>query len=135
MLTKIKNYFLTLLYRALIQRTIVLDKSNVSKYEKLNTFCTMGVQTDRGEFTFYFKEDRRKSRRASDRPPYITNYVIELGIPDGLVGTDKTIDNKVVIVVKVILFKINYEVLTKLLTDIYLDNILSHIEMGQQCKI
>lgn len=128
MFSTIRDFLLRIFYRLLIQKTIVLNRSSVIAYEKLHTFCTMNVNTDRGVFTFYFKEDRRKARRRGDRDHRMINYVIELGIPEGLIPEDKTINNKVVVVVKVNLFKIDYDVLTKLLTDIYLDNILKEIE-------
>lgn len=128
MFKRIWDFLLRVFYRLLIRKTIVLNRSSVVAYERLHTFCTVNVNTDRGVFTFYFKEDRRKSRRNSDRDSSIINYIIELGIPQGLIPEDKTINNKVVVVVKVNLFKINYDVLTKLLTDIYLDNILKDIE-------
>lgn len=128
MFSTIRDFLLRIFYRLLIQKTIVLNRSSVIAYDKLHTFCTMNVNTDRGVFTFYFKEDRRKARRRGDRDHRMINYVIELGIPEGLIPEDKTINNKVVVVVKVNLFKIDYDVLTKLLTDIYLDNILKEIE-------
>lgn len=128
MFSTIRDFLLRIFYRLLIQKTIVLNRSSVIAYDKLHTFCTMNVNTDRGVFTFYFKEDRRKARRRGDRDHRMINYVIELGIPEGLIPEDKTINNKVVVVVKVNLVKIDYDVLTKLLTDIYLDNILKEIE-------
>lgn len=128
MFSTIRDFLLRIFYRLLIQKTIVLNRSSVIAYEKLHTFCTMNVNTDKGVFTFYFKEDRRKARRRGDRDSRMINYVIELGIPEGLIPEDRTINNKVVVVVKVNLFKIDYDVLTKLLTDIYLDNILKEIE-------
>ena len=46
---------------------------------------------------------------------------MELIPPKDIVVEDVAITNKIVLVVKVLLFKINYKVLVGVLTDIYLD--------------
>ena len=63
MLTTIKNYFLKKIYKCLIFRTIVIDKANVRHYEALKEFCRVDMNTDKGTFTFIFKEDRSVNSR------------------------------------------------------------------------
>lgn len=115
------------IYKSLIYKTIVLDKNSIPYYEKLETFCALEVNTDKGIFKFLFKKDRRKNKRKENEIPAITNYIIELIVPDELLTQQTPIKDKIVIVVKVMLFKPDYEILTELLTDTYLDTILGHI--------
>ena len=124
-------YLLKKIYRFLIWRTVILDKNTVRVYDKMVTFCSVTIPTDKGPFTFIFKEDRRKRKRAKLGIFYINNYVIELCVPEGLASIDKIIENKVVIVVKIMLFKVNYNILTEVLTDLYLDNILQYIRSNE----
>lgn len=125
MLTTIKNYFLKKIYKCLIFRTIVIDKANVRHYEALKEFCRVDMNTDKGTFTFIFKEDRRVNSRIV-KFPHITNYIIELTVPEGLSEVTSTLRKKIVIVVKVMLHHVNYTLLTEVLADMYLDVILNY---------
>ena len=116
------------LYNLLIYKTIVLDKTRVANYEKMATFCELDVRTDKGVFKFIFKEDVRRSIRKERKFPSVNNYIIELLIPSHLSPVDTTVTEKVVMVVKVVLYKPDYEVLTQLLIERYLDSILLHIQ-------
>ena len=115
------------IYKLLIYRTIVLDRHSVQHYDRLETFCSIDMQTDKGVFKFLFKKDRRKKTRYQETIPSINNYIIELVVPDGLIPYDETIKNKLVVVVKVMLFKVDYEILTELLAELYLNQILKYI--------
>lgn len=125
MFTRIKNYFLKKIYKRLIFKTIVIDKVNVRHYEELKEFCKVDMNTDKGIFTFIFKEDRRVNSRVM-RFPHITNYIIELTVPEGLSEVTSTLRQKIVIVVKVMLLNVNYTLLTEVLADMYLDVILNY---------
>jgi len=127
MLQALKNYLLKRIYKFLIFKTVVLDKDTVSAYSKMVAFCSVDIETDKGPFTFVFKEDRRRRKRAIFGIFYINNYVIELNVPQGIASIDKVIENKIVIVVKIMLFKVDYNLLTEVLTDLYLDKILEYI--------
>lgn len=127
MFNAFKVFILKKFYRLLIFKTIVLDKKGASRYTKIDPFCSVEVNTDKGPFTFVFKEDKRKRRR--DNYFFnINNFIIELNVPNGIVSFNKVIENKIVIVIKVMLFKPDYNVLTQVLTDLYLDNILEYIQ-------
>ena len=130
MLTTIKNYFLKKIYKCLIFRTIVIDKANVRHYEALKEFCRVDMNTDKGTFTFIFKEDRRVNSRIVTFPR-ITNYIIELTVPEGLSEVTNTIQKKIVIVVKVMIHSVDYTLLTEVLTDMYLDVILNYRSESQ----
>lgn len=130
MLTTIKNYFLKKIYKCLIFRTIVIDKANVRHYEALKEFCRVDMNTDKGTFTFIFKEDRRVNSRIT-MFPHITNYIIELTVPEGLSEVTSTLRKKIVIVVKVMLHNVNYTLLTEVLADMYLDVILNYRSESQ----
>jgi hypothetical protein len=127
MLCQFRKWLHKKIYKALIYKTIVLDKSSVVHYDKLDPFCEFNVETDKGVFKFIFKKDRRKTNRPDTNPPTISSYIIELKVPEHLIPTDDTVNSKIVIVVKVMLFKPDYEVLTELLTDAYMDTILKYI--------
>lgn len=126
MFKEIRKWLYKKIYKLLIYRTIVLDRHSVAHYDRLETFCSIDMQTDKGIFKFLFKKDRRKKTRYQETIPSINNYVIELVVPDGLIPYNETIKNKLV-VVKVMLFKVDYEILTELLADLYLDQILKYI--------
>ena len=125
MFTRVKNYFLKKIYKRLIFKTIVIDKVNVRHYEKLKEFCKVDMKTDKGTFTFIFKEYRRVNSRIV-KFPHITNYIIELTVPDGLNEVTTTLRKKIVIVVSVMLHHVNYTLLTEVLADMYLDVILDY---------
>lgn len=124
---KLRKWLHRSIYSFLIYKTIVLDKQSVRSYAKSSVFCTIDVNTDKGVFKFIFKRDRRIKRRNENMFPNITNYIVELEIPENLIPYDETIKNKIVVVVKIALFKPDYNVLTELLVDIYLDRILKYI--------
>lgn len=110
-------------YRKTMLRIIVLDKANFSYYEQLNPFCTLEIETDHGPFIFQFKEDRRKSKRRRDRLA-IRTYIVELIPPKELKPVTFDLSSKLVLAIKLLFFKPNYEALTQVLMDIYLDTML-----------
>lgn len=120
----LKNVFLKRLYKLLIFRTIVLDKSSMSRYNNLRTFSELEVKTNKGAFTFIFKEDRRKTRLKKFNLLDIHSFLIELIVPTQIVSINKIIENHILVVVKVMIFKIDYKVLSEVLIDIYLDKII-----------
>lgn len=121
MFTRVWHALLKRFYRKLVLKVIVLDINSRNHYLKLEPFCTLEVETVQGTFVFNFKEDRRSRRRGKLFKHSITNYLVELIPPKDIVVEDVAITNKIVLVVKVLLFKINYKVLVGVLTDIYLD--------------
>lgn len=110
-------------YRKTMLRIVVLDKVNFSYYEQLNPFCTLEIETDHGPFIFQFKEDRRKGKRKRDRLA-IRTYIVELIPPKELKPVTFDLSSKLVLAIKLLFFKPNYEALTQVLMDIYLDTML-----------
>lgn len=127
----IREYLLKRLYKFMIFKTVVLNKDSACAYRKSIPFCEVSIDTDKGPFTFVFKEDRRKRTRRQFGIFYINNFVVELTVPDGLMSFNHIIENKVVIIVKIMLFKVDYTLLTQVLTDAYLDAILSYISKNE----
>ena len=112
-------------YRKTMLRIVVLDKSNCSFYERLEPFCTLEVKTDHGPFLFQFKEDRRKRHRKHKRESMvIRTYIVELIPPKDLVPVTFDLSSKFVLAVKLLFLRPNYEILTQVLMDIYLDTML-----------
>lgn len=131
MFRRIRKWIHKRIYSFLIYRTIVLDKASVLHYDKLATFCEIEIQSDKGPFKFLFKKDRRSRIRPNKQTPGVTNYIIELQPPESLQEINNTVNTKLVIVVKIMLFKPDYTILTELLMDSYLDKILGHIYRSQ----
>lgn len=127
MYRRIRKWIHKRIYNLLIYRTIVLDKTSLIYYDKLDTFCVIEIQSSKGPFKFLFKKDRRSRRRLNKEAPGVTNYIIELEPPPELNAVNNAVNSKLVIVVKIVLFKPDYAILTELLMDNYLDKILNHI--------
>ena len=126
MFRRLMVWLLKKAYRKTMLSIVVLDKSNCSFYARLEPFCTLEVETDHGPFLFQFKEDRRKKHRRHKRERLvISTYIVELIPPKDLVPVTFDLSSKFVLVVKVLLLKPNYEILTQVLMDIYLDRMLN----------
>lgn len=135
MLEQIRSKLLKRLYKFLIFKTIVLNKDSVLAYKRMEAFCSVDIDTDKGPFTFIFREDRRKRRRTNLGIFYLNNFVVELTVPEGILSINHIIENKLVMVVKIMMFKVDYKLLTEVLTDIYLDVILNYISKDNEPAI
>lgn len=111
-------------YRKTMLKIVVLDKNNCNFYKKLEPFCCLEVKTDHGPFVFQFKEDRRKRYAKRRERLSIRTYIVELIPPKELVPVTFDLNSKLVLAIKLLFFKPNYEVLTQVLMDIYLDSML-----------
>lgn len=127
-MTKLTKVILKLFYKLLIFKVIVIDRSNFVTYDKLKTFCEYELMSNMGPMRFIFKEDRRKKRRKLDNLLLLNSFLVELKVPDELVIKRQEISDKVIIVIKLILFKINYEILSEVLLDLYVDTIFEFIK-------
>lgn len=129
MFTIIKNYFLKKIYKALILKAALLDKGTSDRYERSKIVYALDISTSKGKFTFLFKEDRRKKNRSKFCLIRTRVFLVELTMPEGLDSKDACIEDKVVIVVKVMLVKVDYEVFANILADIYLDEMLEYVRL------
>lgn len=127
-MNKIIKTILKFFYRCLIFKVIVVDRLNFSSYNKLKTFCEYELMSNMGPIQFIFKKDRRNKRRKFDNFLFINTYLIELKVQDNVIVKREEINNKIVIVTKVIIFKVNYEILIEVLLDLYIDNIIKLIQ-------
>lgn len=128
MFTKIWYWFLKKLYRRLVLRVVVLGEESTEYYNDIESFCKIEVSTPKGVFTFNFKEDRRLLNRPNSKTVPIVNYIIKLEPPEGVTGGKVDLRDKLVLVVKILLFKLNKRVLVEVLTDIYLDSLLKETD-------
>lgn len=126
-MTKLTKVILKFFYKLLIFKVIVIDRSNFVSYDKLKTFCEYELMSNMGPMRFIFKEDRRRKRRKLDNLLLLNSFLVELKVPDELVIKRQEINDKVIIVIKLILFKINYEILSEVLLDLYVDTIFEFI--------
>lgn len=125
---EITKAILKYIYKLLIFKVIAIDRSNFTAYEKLKTFCEYELMSNMGPMKFIFKEDRRRKRRKLDNLLLLNSFLVELRVPDELVIKRQEINDKVIIVIKLILFKINYEILSEVLLDLYVDTIFTFIK-------
>ena len=123
----IKN-ILKYLYRLFIFKVIVIDRNNFVTYDKLKTFCEYELISNLGPIRFIFKEDRRKRKRKLDNIFLLNSFLIELKVPDDIKLNREDLNDKVIIVIKLVLFKINYEILSEVLLDLYVDTIFTFMK-------
>ena len=130
---RIKQYLLKKIYRLLIVRVSFVHKSDLRYYERLKVFCQLPLYTNKGIFTFVFKEDRRKRPRVKvAAPSLLSSYFVELICPYG-VDQDNVFTNKVIVVVKMRGYgELNYEALASVLLDLYIDNFSSGTQITQR---
>ena len=115
-------------YRLLIFKIIVIDRNNFVNYDKLKTFCEYELNSNMGIMKFIFKEDRRKNKRKLDNLLLLNSFLVELKVPEDLELIRNEINDKVIIVIKLVLFKINYEILSEVLLDLYVDTIFTFVK-------
>ena len=123
MFDRIKLFILKRLYKFLILRIELIDKSRLPKYELYKEFCTMYIDSNKGVFVFVFKRDRRNKDRVdySNNLLKTTNYFVELLPPPGLKFKNDDLQNKVVMVVKLGISSISHKALASLMLDLYID--------------
>lgn len=123
----IKN-ILKYFYRLFIFKVIVIDRNNFITYDKLKTFCEYELISNMGPIKFIFKEDRRRRKRKLDNILLLNSFLIELKVPDDIKLNREDLNDKVIIVIKLVLFKINYEILSEVLLDLYVDTIFTFMK-------
>jgi hypothetical protein len=120
------KFILKFIYRLLIIRVALVDKKESAIYERLNKFAEYELNTNKGPIKFVFKEDRRKKPRGLDRLLFIKNFIVEIEPSDNIEIKQPELKEKIVIVTKLIVFKINYEVLASVLLDTYVNAFFSY---------
>lgn len=127
-MTSLLKRFLKYFYRLFIFKVIVIDKQNFMTYDKLKTFCEYELISNMGPIKFVFKEDRRKRKRKLDNILLLNSFLIELKVPDDIKLNREDLSDKVIIVIKLVLFKINYEILSEVLLELYVDTIFTFVK-------
>jgi len=111
------------IYKLLIYKIIFLDKKNILYYSRLTPFSTITLNTNKGDFVFSFKQDRRTKKRFKDSLFRIKTFIIELKLPKDLTCNINNIDEKVLIVVTICGDFLDYKLLSEVLLEIYCSNI------------
>ena len=120
---RVHLYLLKQLYRRLIVKISMVEKKNLARYNSFRVFHELKLQTNRGVFTFIFKEDRRHQVRGGYGSRFIlASYFVELLCPEPYHKTDNVFNDKIAVVVKVKLRGVNYEAIASLLFDLYVDH-------------
>ncbi len=130
---RIKQWLLKKLYRLLIVKVSFVQKTDLRYYEKFKVFCELPLHTNKGVFTFVFKEDRRKRPRVKVVvPSLLSSYFVELICPYG-VDRGNVFTDKVIVVVKIRgAGELNYEALASVLLDLYIDNFSTDTQIMQK---
>lgn len=124
MISWLKTAILKRIYKLLIIKVVIMDKVTSKWIDKLELFATITIHTDKGDFKFLFKRDRRLMSREENIP--IKTYIAELDVPQGVTLKDNSITDKFVSVIKVALFEINPDIMAQVLLDIYLKMFLKN---------
>jgi len=111
------------LYKLLIYKILFLDKKNILYYSRLTPFSTITLHTNKGDFIFSFKQDRRVKRRLKDSLFRIKTFIIELKLPKDLMCKVSDIEDKVLIVITICGDFIDYKLLSEVLLETYCSNI------------
>ena len=109
-------------YRKSITRVTVLRSDRDAQYERIPPFCVIEMETEYGSFLFYFKRDVRQKKRSRDW--FSSEYLIQLNPPDTLTSEQDNLRLKIVLVVMWFTFNLNKELLTEVLSEVYLDSLL-----------
>ena len=128
MIAALIKKFLKYFYKLFIFKVIVIDRNNFMAYDRLKTFCEYELVSNMGPIRFIFKEDRRKKRRKLDNIFLLNSFLVELKVPENIKLNREDLNDKVIIVIKLVLFKINYEVFSEVLLDLYVDTIFAFIK-------
>lgn len=126
----ISLYFLKKLYSFLIHSVIIIDKprsEEVIYNENIKEFSRLNIHTTSGTFVFKFKKDQRVPRLPKERF-YITTFLIEVEIPPNANDIIKELEHKLLLVVKLIVLKPNYQILSEVLMSVYLDKFIHHFK-------
>lgn len=131
------KYILKFIYRLLIIRVVLLDKNLLDKkesffYNKLKKFAEYELYTNKGPIKFVFREDRRKSKRGIEHLLFIQNFIVEIEPNEGIEVAQVELKEKIVIVTKLIVFRVNYEVLANVLLDIYINTFFKYFTKKEQ---
>jgi hypothetical protein len=122
MFKRFRRWLLKKIYKFCIFRVVVLDKDKNPWINNLKVFCQVRILTDHGPFVFIFKKDRR--HRDSEILT-IENFIVELDVPENIKLTQTHLKTKFIMVVKVILLKIDPEILAEVLMDIYIKTLIN----------
>lgn len=109
-------------YRKSITRVTVLRSDRHAQYERIPPFCVIEMETEYGSFLFHFKRDVRRKKRSRDW--FSSEYLIQLNPPDTLTSEQDNLRLKIVLVVMWFTFNLNKELLTEVLSEVYLDSLL-----------
>ena len=99
----------------------IVNRETFPNYYRFKTFCGLDIPTNKGIFTFVFKEDiRAKVRTRFISTRLLTSYFVELVIPDESTQSRQTLKHKVVLIVCISIGKPNYHALANVLLDRYM---------------
>lgn len=122
MLRYLKKMMYRKLYSLLIYEILFANKSDLGFLSKLKKFAELKFTSNKGDFLFTFKEDRRHHME------YIRRYIVEICVPEEADATMRALDEKVAIMVTVMIVQIDYEILAEVLYERYLDQAILFVD-------
>lgn len=124
MFERVRLCILKQLYKLLIINVAFIDKATLPAYERFRTFSTLQLDSNKGVFTFVFKEDRRSRLRTGSAFNHLmSSYFVELVVPESLKLDAPKVNNQLAIIVIVKPYKVNYKALAHILLDHYIEKI------------
>lgn len=122
MFKKLKKKILKIIYRLLIVQVVLVNKKDIVDILKLRSFSELNINTNKGVFSFKFKEDRRI------RIENIKKFFVEIDVPDDVNANLKDLNNKIMIFVKVVLITVDYKIISEVLYEVYLDKAIKYMD-------
>jgi hypothetical protein len=83
------------------------------------TFATITIHSNKGDFIFTFKHDRRTKRRLGDAILFIKTFIVEIKLPDGLETKVINLESTVMLVLTLAMNTVDYEILAEALLETY----------------
>ena len=118
-------------YKKLIIKSIIIDRNHIRDKDRLKKFLELELNTNFGKLAVVFTEDRRTSE-FNGTFLNIMNFFVFIENIDNIDIKKKELIEKGVLIVKLYVFKINYEWLAEVLLEYYLDNMINYIEYNSK---
>jgi hypothetical protein len=120
-------------YKKLIIKSIIIDRNHIRDKDRLKKFLELELNTNFGKLAVVFTEDRHTSE-FNGTFLNIMNFFVFIENIDNIDIKKKELIEKGVLIVKLYIFKINYEWLAEVLLEYYLDNMINYIEYNSKNK-
>lgn len=106
----------------LIYNILFVNKKKIGFFNNLTKFAELRINSNKGDFLFTFKEDRRKP------PKYMNRFIVEVNVPVDTTDALQTLNDQLAIIINVALIRVDYDILAELLYEKYLDEAIKYLK-------